>query len=345
MNQDWQNFLSQQGAHLQDGVVQDFGNLQAELLATRDSTIICDLSQFGTLKVTGEEAQKFLQNLFSNDISAVNAGSAQLSSFNSPKGRMLATFTVWQSNGDYLLQLPLSLAAAMHKKLSMFVLRSKVKISNVSDEAICLGLAGKDADKLIHELLGTLPENNWSVLQKDSICVIRLSADRYQISTTVSQATVLWDKLSKHSKKSGSACWDWLNIRAGIPVVTPATQELFVLQMANLDVLGGVSFKKGCYPGQEIVARTHYLGKQKRRMFLAHIESDITPEAGNELFSEDMPAQPCGTVINACRAPDGGHDLLAVIQIVSHDANRVHLESIQGSLLQFMQLPYSLSAD
>lgn len=345
MNQDWHSFLSQQGAHLQDGVVQDFGDLQAELLAARDNTIICDLGQLGTLRVTGEEAQKFLQNLLSNDISAVNTVTAQLSSFNSPKGRMLATFTVWQSGGDYLLQLPLSLTAAMHKKLSMFVLRSKVKISNASDEIIYLGLAGKDAGKLIQELFGALPENNWSVLQKDSVCVIRLSAERYQISTTMPAATALWDKLSKHTQKSGSACWDWLNIRAGIPVITPATQELFVLQMANLDALGGVSFKKGCYPGQEIVARTHYLGKQKRRMFLAHIESDITPVAGNELFSEDMPDQLCGTVINACKAPDGGYDLLAVMKIVSHDANRVRLKSIQGSLLQFMQLPYSLPAD
>jgi len=345
MNQDWQNFLSQQGARLQDGIVLDFGDLQAELLAARDSTIICDLSQYGTIRVSGEEAQKFLQNLLSNDISAVNAGTAQLSSFNSPKGRMLATFTVWQSGGGYLLQLPLSLAAAMHKKLSMFVLRSKVKISNASDETICLGLAGKDASMLIKNLWNSAPESDWSVLQKDGYCVLRLSADRYLISTTVSQATELWGKLNKHAKKSSSACWDWLTIRAGIPVVTPATQELFVLQMANLDVLGGVSFKKGCYPGQEIVARTHYLGKQKRRMFLAHIDSDITPVAGNELFSPDMPDQPCGTVINACMAPGGGYDLLAVIQIASHEANRVHLISAQGSPLKFLQLPYPLPAD
>ena len=345
MNQEWQKFLIQQEANLQNDVAVDFGNLQAELIAARDSTIVCDLSQFGTLSISGEEAQKFLQNLLSNDIGTVNTSSAQLSSLNSPKGRMLATFTVWQTNEGYYLQLPLSLAAVIHKKLSMFVLRSKVKVSNVSDDLISIGLAGVNAAKLIQEHFGSAPENNWSVLQKDNVCVIRLSANRYQITTDIPQATTLWNKFSKQAQKAGSACWDWMNIRDGIPVITPATQELFVLQMANLDVLGGVSFKKGCYPGQEIVARTHYLGKQKRRMFLAHIESDITPEAGNELFSTDMPDQPCGTIINASCSPYSGFDLLAVIQISSRNTSEVHLKSVHGSLLQFKQLPYTLPSD
>lgn len=345
MNQDWQNFITQQGANLQDGVVQDFGNLQAELLAARDSTIICDLSQFATIRVAGEEAQKFLQNLLSNDINAVNAETAQLSSFNSPKGRMLATFTVWKSGEDYFLQLPLSLLAAMQKKLSMFVLRSKVKVSNASDETICLGLSGKDSGKQIQELLGALPENNWAVLAKDNTSVIRLSSDRYQLNTSVNQATELWTILSKNAQKAGSACWDWLNIRAGIPVITPATQELFVLQMANLDALGGVSFKKGCYPGQEIVARTHYLGKQKRRMFLAHFESEITPIAGNELYCDEMPGQPCGTIINASAAPEGGFDVLAILQISSQASQAVHFLTSQGAALKFIPLPYSLPSE
>jgi folate-binding protein YgfZ len=342
MNQDWQNFLTQQGARLHGGAVQDFGNLQAELLATRDSTVVCDLGQFGTIKVTGEEAQKFLQNLLSNDISAVNAKTAQLSSFNSPKGRMLATFTIWQQGEDYFLQLPRSLTAAMHKKLAMYVLRSKVKVSDASDETVSLGLSGSAAAELIKQEFNATLEQDWAAAQHEHGCVIRIAANRFQISTTTQQAVNLWRKLTASAQPVGSACWDWLNIRSGLPVVTPATQEQFVLQMANLDVLGGVSFKKGCYPGQEIVARTHYLGKQKRRMFLAHIASDITPEAGNELFSEDMPEQPCGMLINACAAPGGGFDLLAVMQISSHETNKVRLKSIQGAALQFLPLPYVL---
>jgi tRNA-modifying protein YgfZ len=343
MNQEWQNFLMQQGAQLHEGVVQHFGDLPAELLASRDSTILCDLSQFGTLKVSGEEAQKFLQNLLSNDITAVNGNTAQLSSFNSPKGRMMATFLIWQNGADYFLQLPHSLSAALLKRLSMYVMRSKVKISDASDEVVCLGLSGRDAAELIKQNLGEIPAQDWAVSQHDNMSVIRIAANRYQINTTAQHAIALWGKLAS-AKPAASTCWDWLNIQAGIPVITPATQEQFVLQMTNLDLLGGVSFTKGCYPGQEIVARTHYLGKQKRRMFLAHIEPDSPVAAGNELFSEEMAGQPCGMVMNACQAPGGGFDILAVMQINSRENQTVHLHSMQGAQLNFLPLPYSLPA-
>ena len=344
MNQEWQNFLVHQGAKLQEAAVESFGNLQAELLATRDGTILCDLSQFGIIRVVGEESQKFLQSLLSNDINAVNSTSSQLSSFNSAKGRMLATFLIWQQGGNYLLQLPRSLTAAMHKKLAMYVLRAKVKVSDASDELACMGIAGVNAEALIKQHFNLTLEQDNTVGQHNDTTVIRLSAQRYLISTTPQQAITLWNNLSSAAKPAGSSCWDWLNIRAGIPVVTPATQEQFVLQMANLDILDGVSFKKGCYPGQEIVARTHYLGKQKRRMYLAHIEAESAPVAGNEVFSADMPAQPCGMVINACAAPGGGFDLLAVMQINSHDTQKIHLQSVQGAELQFLLMPYSLSS-
>ena len=130
--------------------------------------------------------------------------------------------------------------------------------------------------------------------------------------------------------------------RAGIPVILPQTQEAFVPQMANLDLIGAVNFKKGCYPGQEIVARMQYLGKTKRRMYLAHVDSDVVPQAGNELFSMEAEGQACGMIANAQAAPDGGFDVLAVIQIASHDAFPVHLGALTGPRLHFQPLPYPL---
>ena len=344
MNQEWQNFLVQQGAQLQDGSVHDFGNLQAELLAARDGTIVCDLGQFGRIKVSGEDAQKFLQSLLSNDIGTINNQSSQLSSFNSPKGRMLATFLVTQQNTDYVLQLPRSLTAAMQKKLAMYVLRAKVKVTDVSDELISLGIAGVNAAALIKQQFNITLELDGAVAQLSDTTVIRIAANRFQINTTAHLAISIWNSLASSAMVAGASCWDWLNIHAGIPIVTPATQEQFVLQMSNLDLLGGVSFTKGCYPGQEIVARTHYLGKQKKRMFLAHVATDNMAEAGNEVFSSDMPEQPCGMVMNACIAPGGGFDLLAVMQITSHDTQKIHLLSSQGAELQFLPLPYALPA-
>ncbi|MBI5436083.1 MAG: folate-binding protein YgfZ [Nitrosomonadales bacterium] len=342
MNHAWQNFLAQQHAHLHEGIVQHFGDAQAELATTRDNTVLCDLGQFGILKVSGEDAQSFLQNLLSSDVREVSEQRAQGSSLNSPKGRMQATFLIWRSGADYFLHLPRSLCAAIQKKLSMYVLRAKVKISDVSDEIICLGLSGAGATDLVQECFGSIPQDMLAVEQHENASILRAGAQRFQINTTPQHAPILWQKFSAAARPAGSACWDWLNIRAGIPDILPATQEQFVPQMANLDLIGGVSFKKGCYPGQEIVARMQYLGKLKQRMYLAHIEGETVPQPGDKLYSAEMEGQHSGTLINATAAPGGGCDLLAVVQISSRETQTVHLQSLQGAVLQFLPLPYSL---
>lgn len=342
MNPDWQNFLIQHGATLDAGVVQRFGDTAAELVATAQGTVLCDLGQFGILKVSGEDAQSFLQNLLSSDVREVSEQRAQGSSLNSPKGRMQATFLIWRSGTDYFLHLSRSLCPGIQKKLSMYVLRAKVKISDASDEMICLGLSGTGATDLVLECFGSVPQDMLAVEQHGNASIIRAGAQRFQINTTPQHAPSLWQKFSAAARPAGSACWDWLNIRAGIPIVLPATQEQFVPQMANLELIGGVSFKKGCYPGQEIVARMQYLGKLKRRMYLAHIDGNTVPQPGDELYSADMEGQASGMVVNASPAPDGGCDLLAVVQISSREAQTVRLQSLQGAVLQFLPLPYSL---
>lgn len=342
MNPDWQNFLTQHGATIDAGVVQRFGDDAAELVATAQGTVLCDLSQFGILKVAGEDAQSFLQNLLSSDVREVSEQHAQGSSLNSPKGRMQATFLIWRTGADYFLHLPRSLCAAIQKKLSMYVLRAKVKITDASDEIICLGLSGAGAAELLQKHFGSVPQDLLAVEQHENASVIRAGAQRFQINTTPQHALALWQSLSATARPAGSPCWDWLNIRAGIPVILPATQEHFVPQMANLDLIGGVSFKKGCYPGQEIVARMQYLGKLKRRMYLAHIEGNTVPQPGDELHSAEMEGQPSGMVVNATTAPGGSWDLLAVVQISSRETQTVHLQSLQGAALQFLPLPYSL---
>lgn len=350
MNQDWQNFLTQQGATLATDVAQHFGDLTAELTATAQSTILCDLGQFSRLRASGIEAQSFLQNLLSNNIGEVSASRAQYSSFNTAKGRMLATFLIWRDGEDYLLQLPSTLAEALKRKLSMYVLRAKVKITDASSEVFSLGLSGEQAQHLLRQHCSALPEQALDVAQTNDLSgsIIRLGDMRFQFNTAPEHAKTLWAALASQAKPVGSPCWDWLNICAGIPVILPQTQEQFVPQMANLDLIGGINFKKGCYPGQEIVARMHYLGKLKRRMYLAHVECETTPHAGNELFSADMPeaveglAQPCGMIANAAAAPGGGYDVLAVIQSASHDTQAVRLRSLQGAQLAFAELPYPL---
>ena len=341
MNQDWQTFLSSQHAHINDGVVAHFGDQSAELKHTASSTVLCDLSQYGLLRASGEEAQGFLQNLLSNDIRFVDATHAQLSSFNTAKGRMLAVFTIWRDGEDYLLQLPSSILEALRKKLSMYVLRTKVKISDASNEYVSLGLSGKDASALLSTISTELPQEVMGCVNHAGVHILKLDATRFQLTTSVEQAQTLWNALSKDARPVGSVCWDSLNVRAGIPSIVPKTQEEFVPQMANLDALGGINFKKGCYPGQEIVARMHYLGKLKRRMYLAHLDGSEAPQPGDELFSDDMEGQASGMIANVAPAPEGGYDILAVIQTASVEGYK--LRTANNTELNILPLPYTLA--
>ncbi len=342
MNPDWQIFMATQGAQFQDGIVADFGDAAAERIAVREGTVLCDLAQFGLLKVSGEDAQTFLQNLLSNDVREVNGSRAQLSSFNNAKGRMLASMLVWKTAEDYFLQLPRDLCENVRKKLSMYVLRAKVKISDVSHEFVCFGLSGAIAEAALQKVYPNLPQNAMEVSQHEMDTVLRRDTQRFQITTTPARAATLWATLCNSAKPAGAACWDGLDIRAGVPFVLPATQETFVPQMLNFEVIGGVNFKKGCYPGQEVVARMHYLGTPKKRMYLAHIAGDVSPKSGDELFSEGLDGQSCGTVVNSAAAASGGFDLLVVVQTASRASSPVHLGSLLGTTLQFQALPYPL---
>jgi len=337
MNSDWQQFLQQRGAVLQDGITQHYSDASSELLATQNAAVLCGLGQFGALRVSGEEAQTFLQNMLSNDIRAADASHAQLSSLNTPKGRMLASMLIWRDGGDYLLQLPRSLCEPVRKKLTMYVLRAKVKIADA--ELVSLGVSGAQAEASLRALFGELPQQVFEVVNGETSSLIKLGEHRWQLNATPQRAQEIWTAIA--AQPVGSACWDWLNIRAGIPMILPQTQEQFVAQMVNFEVLGGVNFKKGCYPGQEVVARMQHLGKPKRRMYLAHVDG-ATPQPGDELYSADMEGQSSGMIVNAAAAPGGGHDVLAVVQIASHDAHPIHLGSLAGARLQFQSPPYPL---
>ena len=314
MNTDWQNFLNSQGAHFSGDALSHFGEVKSELTATANSTVLCALTQFGCLRVSGIDAQSFLQNLLSNDIRLVDATHAQLSSFNTAKGRMLAVLLIWRDGDDFILQLPTSILESLRKKLSMYVLRAKVKIVDASHDLLCIGLSGVDAAEILRTVCGELPNEAMTCVQTATAQLLKISESRYQISCAAAQAQALWTALAAQAKKVGSPCWDWLNIQDGIPTIVAQTQEQFVPQMVNLDALGGINFKKGCYPGQEIVARMHYLGKLKRRMYLAHLDCAVVPVAGEELFSTDMDGQASGMIANVAAAPAGGFYILAVLQ-------------------------------
>ncbi len=336
----WSEYLQTQGAVLKDGVVSDFGHPADELTAARDGLVIADLSTYGIIAFSGEDAQTFLHGQITNDLNGLTQDQAVFAGYCSAKGRLLANFLVVRHAGDLLVLLPQSIRETVQKRLAMFVLRAKVQLRDASPEWVVLGLSGPGAGRLLETALGSVPTHVFGVAQSSKATVVRLGDERYDILVDPETAPSLWQTLAADANPVGARVWDWIMVNAGVPTILPATQDQFVPQMANMEVLHGISFQKGCYPGQEIVARSQYLGKLKRRMYLAHTEAGTEP--GAELYSPDLPGQPCGTVANACPAPGGGTDLLAVMQTSCYEGGEVHLGDAQGARLDFRRLPYAL---
>jgi folate-binding protein YgfZ len=344
MNQHWETFLQQQHAAISNGTVQHFGNPQFERQAAQSGTVVCDLSHLDVIRFSGEDARTFLNGQFTNDVMHLAENRAQLNGYCSPKGRLLATFMLWGAGSEYFMQLPRALIEPIHKRLSMFILRSRVKTAIACDGWVRIGVAGAAAPQIVDQVCHVTLDEPFAIARRDNALVMCLPGPtaRYQIIVALDAAAGLWRALTEQATPAGSPWWEWLVIRAGVPVVLPQTQDEFVPQMVNFDAMGGVSFSKGCYPGQEIVARTHYLGRLKRRMCIAHIASDRLPEPGEPVFAPDDPAQPCGMIVNAAAAPDGGCDVLAVAQITAIEAGHMCWNAANGPALELLPLPYEI---
>ena len=307
--------------------------------------IVSELPQHSLIRFSGEDAQTFLHNQLSCDVAALMLSGSTYGSYCTPKGRVLASFLLWRSEQGYFMQLPFSLREGIQQQLSKFILRSKVKATDASSEYVTLGVAGKDATALLQRATGQAPKAVHEVAHTPEATVLKLPGDRYEIVTAKDKAPRLLETLAAETEKTTPEYWEWLDIRAGVPVILPATREAFVPQMLNLDLIGGVSLDKGCYPGQEIVARMHYRGTLKQRMYLANIAPGDRPMPQDKLYSPDFGTQACGTIVNAARSPDGGYDALAVIQIASAKRGDVRWKSLDGLPLKLLQLPYSVTND
>ena len=346
----WTDHLATHGArfHLDEATqVDDFGaQLNTDALAAGFMATVTDQ---GLIAVAGEEAAKFLHAQLTNDVEHLQQTDARFAGFCTPKGRLQASFLMWRDPEAVYLQLPRAIQAPLQKRLSMFVLRSKAKLRDATDEApfaAVLGFGGAKAQAALGRFVNTLPAAPMSKTSGAFGTVLRLNdafgAPRYLWIAASDAAIAAFDALKGELALGGNQAWRLAAIHAGEPQVGAATQEQFVPQMINLELLGGVNFKKGCYPGQEIVARTKYLGKIKRRAALASIEN-AAARAGDEVFSAADPDQPCGMVVNAAPNGRGGADALVEIKLASL-GEQVALGSAAGAPLRFLPMPYSLDA-
>jgi tRNA-modifying protein YgfZ len=349
MKPEWRDFLQSEGAEFNEtgDCVSTFGNPKRETLVLNTGDVICDLSHFGLIGVSGDDATTFLQGQFTNDINQVSYSRSQLSAYCNPKGRMFANFRIFKRENSYYIELPLELLETVLKRLRMFVLRAKVRLENASESLIRIGASGHHMDRQLCDIVGVMPAEVDDCIEFGNYTIIRVPGltPCYEIHGPLEAMQTLWQQFNVESAQVGAGAWQLLNIKAGVGVITSPTSEGFVPQMTNQQLLDGISFTKGCYTGQEIVARMHYLGKLKKRMYRVHIATDDAVNAGEPLFvTASSSGQNIGTIVNAQRLPQGGCEALAVIQITEAEAGGLRLRDERGPKIDVLELPYAFEA-
>lgn len=273
MNPDWKNWLLAQHANFENDTDIVFPSPEHE-----GNRRIYPIAHLGVLTVAGSDAAKFLQGQITCNINDITDTKSSLGAMCNPKGRAITTFLLVKSADAFLLILPQELLASVRKRLQMYVLRSAVTLTDSSDELCLIGLADGASQPGQAPDFATSREEN-IVVNLQNRCLIIVKADNVQ---------KFWvDQVKLGFQPEDSAQWRYLDIISGIPWLTETTSEEFIPQMLNLDKLGGISFNKGCYTGQEIVARTHYLGKAKREMFVAECGTLASPEPNSIIIDDN----------------------------------------------------------
>lgn len=341
MSDTWSTDMASANLVDDGGRVAHFGDPRAEARAALDGDAVFDLRHLALVAVEGDDAEEFLQGQLTNDIRQVSDARAQVSAWCTPKGRVFTCLLVFRHHRRLLLQLPRTLAPQAMGRLRLFVLRARVTLEDVSDEIRRIGVVGKHAESCLAQALGDLPDGVDAVRSSGDVTIVRLRGHRprYEVVGPWSAIAPLWDACRAVAAPAGADAWELLDIEAGVANIGPDTSDAFVPQMLNLDRIDGVSFTKGCYVGQEIVARTQHLGRIKRRMYRAHRRGGARVEPGDTLEGEDLRAQ----VVDA-KTTDDGMALLAVIPIVEAEAHAgTDFPLNDGSLLTVEAPPYSLA--
>ena len=290
MNTNWIDFLKANNATFTDNSEINFLKNQQDI-----SNTITAIAHLAILKVTGNDADQFLQGQLTCNINDITQSNSFFAAFCNAKGRTISTLLALKDADSFLLILPKVLADKVIRKLQMYILRSNVQLSNVTDELCLMGITTNNADLFTH-----LPETSFAVTNNSEI-IIKLPSNenRFLHIGPVAIAKSLWTKLIEKNNfsMSDSNTWEYQDISAGIPWLTEDSSEEYIPQMLNIDKLGGISFNKGCYTGQEIVARTHYLGKAKRELFLAECNS-IALQGNEPLMITNENEQAIGKVLS-----------------------------------------------
>jgi folate-binding protein YgfZ len=323
MNQVWKQFLISQNAHIEDAANITFPKVD---LPQAGAKRIYALAHLSILKISGKDAAAFLQGQITCNVKDITEHQGSIGAYCNAKGRVIATFVLIKSGHDFLMVLPQELSAKVCEQLQKYILRAAVVLSS-AQETLCL-FGWSEASKM----------SNFSVAKlTESACAITLPGQRILLIAEPQAAETIWSaKIRLENFLPADSCeWRYLDILAGLPWLTAATSEEFIPQMLNIDKLGGISFTKGCYTGQEIVARTHYLGKNKREMVLAESETAIVP-APNTPIVQDQDLT-VGHVVQSERR-EGLCKMLIVLQTGEFFAGSLHLQNTEGAKIKLLTL-------
>jgi hypothetical protein len=306
--------------------------------------VLAALPDLGVVAARGADAAQFLNSQLTVDVTAVDPGRWQLGAYCSVKGRVLALFEMWRADDGFRLVLPAALTGSLCTRLARFVLRSKVRLDDVSADWCVFGLTGPGIEAALQAAGLPCPQAPWTVQPVDeSARLARVPASprsgaRFMLAVPAGAAGAWRQKLAAAAEVEAGVWW-WSKVDAGMPEVVEDTQERFVPQMLNLDVLGGVHFRKGCYPGQEVVARSQYLGKLRRRMMRGHAGA---AGAAEDVFREDDAGSPVGTVVMAAASPDGGVDVLFECPTELAAGVPLRVGAPQSGRMSLGELPYPM---
>ncbi len=332
--------------------------------------------ELAVIRSRGEDAGRFLQGQLTQDVLLMKTQEARLAAWCSAKGRMLASFIVVKlSNEEFLLILSRDLLTATLKRMKMFVLRAKCELTDISSEIRLEGVVGTasanapsaiesialHADSMLAtgtfdtELIVKLPVGYFHdealprALRIRPALQIPLALSDNAIGSSSAAQTAQVDpnaqaeQIAQTTQTSLIATWNALEISSGIARLSASVSEAFVPQMLNYESVGGVNFKKGCYPGQEVVARSQFRSTLKRRAFIVTCSEAL--QAGQDVFDSREPEQPCGQIAQAAKHPGGGFIAIVSMQTSAQSSPALHALSPGGATLQLQALPYALLAD
>ena len=337
MSTAWKAFLNTQGGKFDADHLLGFSDSNNDAV----DNFITDLSHLALIEVSGEDAVDFLNGQFTTNIKQLAKNHLQFSAWCNPKGQVKTTFFIYRHETGFNILLPNELHDLFLKQLQMYIMRSNVKLIDKSDELVRVGIQTNDKT-LLSELIGFAPVREGDITIKNDLHFLHTfssanTSQRYIFIGSVEKLTNIWNQFSPHGTTGGTAVWELMDIQAGYPWLSQLTTEKFLPQMLNLNLIDGLNYQKGCYPGQEIIARLHFRGQLKRRLYLATCSLDAQVEITDQIYTNDH-ENSIGIIINVQTYKDKYY-LLAVIEIEMVE-NNVSFRVSNGATLEILSLPY-----